>query len=68
VQSEQLPKPVRVQPRIAEDAGERAALQLPVQGHRERDAPLGMLHPDVAATLASYGPAISFEGFDEALA
>lgn len=65
---EQLTKPIHVQPRIAEDAGQRAALEFPVQRHRERDAPLGMLHPDVAAALTRDRPSISFECFDEALA
>lgn len=66
--SEQLTKPVRVQSSVAEDAGQRAALEFPVQRHRKRDAPLGMLHPDVAAALTRDRPSIAFEGFDEALA
>lgn len=51
---------------IVENSRQRAALELPMQRHRQRDPSVMVLHADMTPALARDLPASTFERFDEA--
>jgi hypothetical protein len=57
---------IRFHSGITENAGERAALELAMQRHSQRDPSVGVLHADVTATLPCNLLAGTFESFDGA--
>lgn len=55
--SEQAAQFVGVSVRVAQDAGKRAALELPMERHHQRNGTIRMLEANVAAALAGRNPA-----------
>ena len=65
---EQAPQLVGAQVGVAQNAGEGAATEFPMQGNDERVFAPGLLQADVAAALADDFPALLAQRLDQALA
>lgn len=65
---EQTPKFVGAEVGVAQDAGEGATADFPVQWDDERVPAPGLLQADVTAALTDYFPALLAKRLDEALA
>lgn len=66
--SEKLPEIVAVDPGVAEDPGERAALEFTMKRDHERNRALPVFEAHMAAALANDNPSDLFERVDQLLA
>jgi hypothetical protein len=66
--SEKLPEIVAVDPGVAEDPGERAALEFTMKRDHERNGALLVFEPHMASALANGNPSDLFESIDQLLA